>query len=141
MEGDKSTSEAFSLDPLIWIMLCTAKCVYIIFFVSIGACVVILSLPINLLDETVIWSLFYFHPAKPPILDNELLHREYWNEQKGQVFLRIPSVWTVSLGSFKAASCLILPEELTRSCRNLNYFEIIIILSVLLILVQTEWSH
>lgn len=92
------------------------------------------------------WFLFYFHPAKPSILDNTVLHREDWSEQRGQVLLRIPSVWAVSLGSFKAASC---PLSATKHCKkNLQHlagtlinFEITCVLSVLLILVQTEWSH
>lgn len=92
------------------------------------------------------WSLFYFHPAKPSILDNMVLHREDWSERRGQVLLRISGVWAASLGSFKAVSCLL---SATKHCqKNLQdlagtviHFEITCILSVLLVLVQTEWSH
>lgn len=148
MWGDTSTSEAFSEVGLsrpspIWIMLCIAKHAHMLVFILVGACVIILSLPTHLLGGTVLPDPFYFHPAKPSILDNMVMHREDWSEQRGQVLLRIPSVWAVSLGSIKAASCL---RSATKHCKKslqnlagtLINFEITCILSVLLILVQSD---
>lgn len=124
--------------------MCITKHVHIIVFTLVGACVVILSLPTHLLGGTVLSDLFfYFNPAKPSILDNVVLHREDRSEQRGQGLLTIPSVWLVSLGSFKAASCLLCA---TKHCKKnlkdlagtLINFEITCILSVLLLLVWTD---
>lgn len=111
--------------------------------ILVGACDMILSLPTLLLGGTVLPVPSYFHPAKPSILDNTVRHREDWSEQRGQVLLRIPGVWAVSLGSIKAASCFL---SATEHCKTnseklsgtLISFEITCILSALLILVQSD---